>query len=160
MTITVCLYMVFFIINSMNKKYSFHFICLPLALKKIGNRAAYYYTEQKRKRHMRMMLCKFYFMYKLREAFTDLTTTVKLKIQYIDKARVFSFFVLQTLPTQFFLKLKKIRVFSFIFLFPSDSCQYSTGVQLCFFVLSFLLMPGWLNYPQCQHLVRYCHFNW
>ena len=25
-----------------------------------------------------------------------------------------------------------------LFFFPSDSCQYNTGVQLCFFVLSFL----------------------
>ena len=33
---------------------------------------------------------------------------------------------------------KKEIVFNFIFLFPSDS----TGVQLCFFVLSFLLLPG------------------
>ena len=30
----------------------------------------------------------------------------------------------------------------FFFLFPSDSCQYITGVQLCFFILSFLLLPG------------------
>ena len=39
---------------------------------------------------------------------------------------------------------KKIKefFFNFIFLFPSDLCQYSTGVQLCFFVLSFLLLPG------------------
>ena len=45
----------------------------------------------------------------------------------------------------YFLKIeKKIKeiFFNFIFLFPSDSCQYSTGVQLCFFVLSFLLQPG------------------
>ena len=57
---------------------------------------------------------------------------------------------------------KKIKenFFNFIFLFPSDSCQYSTGVHLCFSVLSFLLLPGWLNYPQWQHLVRYCHFYW
>ena len=35
---------------------------------------------------------------------------------------------------------KKIRDFFqfFFFLFPSDSCQYSTGVQLLFFVLSFV----------------------
>ena len=38
-------------------------------------------------------------------------------------------------------KIKEISI-NFIFLFPSDSCQYSTGVQLCFFVLSFLLLPG------------------
>ena len=36
-------------------------------------------------------------------------------------------------------KIKEI-FFNFIFLFPSNSCQYSTGVQLCFFVLSFLLV--------------------
>ena len=48
-------------------------------------------------------------------------------------------------PDPFFWKLKKkIKeiFFNFIFLFPSDTCQYSTGVQLCFFVLSFLLLPG------------------
>ena len=38
-------------------------------------------------------------------------------------------------------KIKEI-FFNFIFLFPSDSCQYSTGVQLCIFILSFLLLPG------------------
>ena len=61
-----------------------------------------------------------------------------------------------------FLKIEKKRVFffNFIFLFPSDSCQYSTGVQSWFFVLSFLQQQSWLNYPQWQHLVRYCHFNW
>ena len=44
-----------------------------------------------------------------------------------------------------FLKIeKKIKdiFFNFIFVFSSDSCQYSTGVQLCFFVMSFLLQPG------------------
>ena len=53
------------------------------------------------------------------------------------------FFVLQTQPN--FLGIeKKIKeiFFNFIFLFPSDSSQYSTGVQLCFLVLSFLLLPG------------------
>ena len=39
-------------------------------------------------------------------------------------------------------KKKKKKKINFIFLFPSDLCQYSTGVQLCFFVLSFLLLPG------------------
>ena len=42
-----------------------------------------------------------------------------------------------------FWKIEKKRdFFNFIFVFPSDSCQYSTEVQLCFFVLSFLLQTG------------------
>ena len=48
-------------------------------------------------------------------------------------------------PEPNFLEIeKKIKeiFFNFIFLFPSDSCQYSTEVQLCFLVLSFLLLPG------------------
>ena len=36
-------------------------------------------------------------------------------------------------PDPIFWKLKKkLEIFfNFIFLFPSDTCQYSTGVQLC-----------------------------
>ena len=61
------------------------------------------------------------------------------------KARVFFFFRFTDPPDPIFWKLKKkIKeiFFNFIFSFPSDSCQYSTGVQLCFFVLSFLLLSG------------------
>ena len=45
----------------------------------------------------------------------------------------------------YFLKIEKKNkrdLFNFIFVFPSDTCQYSTGVQLSFSALSFLLQPG------------------
>ena len=52
-----------------------------------------------------------------------------------DKATVF-FLVLLTLPTQFFekwkKKIKEIFFSNFIFIFPSDLCQYSTGFRFVF----------------------------
>ena len=57
----------------------------------------------------------------------------------------FFYFCFTDPPDPIFLEIEKKQkkiFFNFIFLFPSDSCQYSTVVQLCFFVLSFLLQPG------------------
>ena len=78
----------------------------------------------------------------------------KLRVHYIPndfrnssstKARpeLFYFSLYRPFRPNFFKNRKKERFLSiFIFLFPSDSCQYSTGVQLCFFSFDFLLPPG------------------
>ena len=68
---------------------------------------------------------------------------------HIVKARVFFIFRFTDPPDPIFWKLKKIKefFFNFIFLFPSDSCQYSNGVQLCFFILSFLLLQRLIKLP-------------
>ena len=63
----------------------------------------------------------------------------------ISSGQSFFIFRFTDPPDPIFWKLKKkIKeiFFQFFFSFPSDSCQYSTGVQLCFYVLSFLLLPG------------------
>ena len=49
-----------------------------------------------------------------------------------------------------FLKIeKKIKdiFFNFIFVFSSDSCQYSTGVQLCFFRFVFSTAARLIKLP-------------
>ena len=53
------------------------------------------------------------------------------------KARVFFIIRFTDPPDPIFRNLKKRDFFNFIFVFPSDSCQYSTGVQLCFFRIVF-----------------------
>ena len=51
-------------------------------------------------------------------------------------------------PNVLEIEKKIIEIFfHFIFLFPSDSYQYSTGVQLCFFVLSFSIAARLIKLP-------------
>ena len=78
--------------------------------------------------------------YKVRAIVTSITATVII-MGLVERKRVtrarpkfFLFFVLPTLPTLFFLKIEKkcLIFFHFIFVFPSDSYQYSTGVQFDF----------------------------
>ena len=68
------------------------------------------------------------------------------RVSGYSKARVFFIFRFTDPPDPIFFENRKKNnkdFFNFIFVFPSDSCQYSTGVQLCFFfVLSFLLQQG------------------
>ena len=83
---------------------------------------------------------------KLRMSSAQCDQCVLFDIYIMTKARVFFYLSFYRPSRPIFLeiekKIKEIFFFDFIFLFPSDSCQYSTGVQLCFFVLSFLLLPG------------------
>ena len=60
-------------------------------------------------------------------------------MDYMYLGQSFFIFRFTDPPDPIFWKLKKkIKrfFFNFIFLFPSDSCQYSTGVQLCLFYCS------------------------
>ena len=55
------------------------------------------------------------------------------------------FFVLPTLSTQFLENWKKKKIFfqfNFSYFSPTRVTVVSTEVDLCFFVLSFLLQPG------------------
>ena len=73
-------------------------------------------------------------------------------------ARVFFIFRLTNPPDPSFLKIeKKIKeiFFNFIFVFPSDSCQYSSGVHFVFSTAARLI-----KLPSVTAPVRYCHFNW
>ena len=68
------------------------------------------------------------------------------------RARVFFIFRFTDPPDPIFWKLKKKNnkrdvFFNFIFLFPSDSCKYSTGVQLCFFCFVFSIDARLIKLP-------------